>query len=383
MAPVLAVTLSLLIVELDVPQRKTPAQQKSVVPAAPTPAPAADPVVAARLRALRAAATPAADTLLRLLDRFDAPSVEDLVQALTPRPQSAAQALLETLNPHAAGLDIGTRDIGVCFPPASPLPPPPPDHPESLPAHVRRFGTFTADLEALAHLLRATGVDTVALESTGVYWIPVYDLLERHGLRVLLADARQTHDTPGRPKSDVKDCMWIQRLHSLGLLRAAFRPDESIRVWRSYQRHRQALVADASRCILRMQKALEQMNVKLTEVIADITGVTGMSILRAIVGGERDPRQLARLRQVGCKNDQATIALALEGTWQAEHVFELCQCLELYDFYQQRIAACDQVIDAQLQKMALPEKPVPRALGKGPPHRRRSNEPHFDARQRL
>ena len=360
-----------------------PVHDPSVAAAARTPASAADPVVAALRRPLRAAATPAADTLLRLLASFDAPAVEDLVEVLSPRPEPAACALLQTLNPHAAGLDIGTREIWVCFPPGAQLPPPPPDHPASLPVHVRRFRTFTADLEALAPLLQAARVDTVALESTGVYWIPVYDLLESKGLRVLLADARQTHDTPGRPKSDVKDCMGIQRLHSLGLLRAAFRPDESIRVGRSYQRHRQSLVADASRYILRRQKALEPMNLKLTEVIADITGVTGMSILRAIVGGERDPRQLARLRQAGCKNDQATLALALEGTWQAEHLFALRQCLEVYDFYQQRIAACDQVIDEQLQKMALPEKPTPRPLGKSPAHRRRSNEPHFDARQRL
>src|SRR5207253_696381 len=137
-------------------------------------------------------------------------------------------------------------------------------------------------------------VDTVAMEATGVYWVPLYDLLEAEGFRVLLVDPHQTRAAPGRPKTDVKDCMWIQRLHSLGLLSAAFRPEEPIRVLRSYQRHRASLVEDASRFILRMQKALEQMNVKLTEVLADVTGVTGMAILRAILAGERDPARKRR-----------------------------------------------------------------------------------------
>ncbi len=232
--------------------------------------------------------------------------------------------------------------------------------------------------------LLAAGVDTVALESTGVYWIPLYDLLQSRGLRLLLADPRQTADTPGRPKTDVKDCMWIQRLHSLGLLRAAFRPDESIRVLRSYQRHRASLVEDASRYIQRMQKALEQMNVKLTEVISDVTGATGMAILRAIVRGERDPQTLARLRQSNCKNDEATIALALQGTWRAEHLFELRQCLEVYDYYQKQVAECDRQIEAHLKTLALPAKPAPLpATRKKRAVKRRGNEPHFDARQRL
>jgi transposase len=296
----------------------------------------------------------------------------------------AAEALLQTLHPHAAGIDIGADEIWVCFPPGALLPPPPPGHPDALPTHVRCFRTFTADLQRLAQMLLAADVDTVALESTGVYWIPVYDLLQSKGLAMLLADPRQTADSPGRPKTDVKDCMWIQRLHSLGLLRAAFRPDEPIRVWRSYQRHRASLVEDASRYIQRMQKALEQMNVKLTEVLSDVTGQTGMAILRAIVGGEREPQTLARLRQTGCKNDVATIALALEGTWQPEHLFELRQCLEVYDYYQKQIAACDGQIDTHLQTLALPAQPAPLpATGKKPRRKRRGNEPHFNARQRL
>jgi transposase len=375
MAPVLAVTLSWLILELDMPKRKASVPQ--------TAAATADPVVNALLHALRSHSTPAAEALLKLLERFDAPGVEDLVQAFAPRTDAAAEALLQTLNPRAAGIDIGTQEIYVCFPPGANLPPPPPEHSDAMPAHVRRFRTFTADLEALAELLHQAGVDTVAMESTGVYWVPLYDLLENKGFRVLLADARQTSDTPGRPKTDVKDCMWIQRLHSLGLLRAAFRPDEPIRVLRSYQRHRQSLIADASRYILRMQKALEQMNVKLTEVISDVTGVTGMAIIRAIVAGERDPQTLARLRQGGCKNDAATIALALQGTWREEHLFELRQCLEVFDYYQTRIAECDKAIDEHLETLALPDKPQALPEGKNPGRRRRGNDLRFDARRRL
>jgi transposase len=299
------------------------------------------------------------------------------------RQGAAACALLQTLHPNACGIDVGAHELWVAFPPGSDPGPRPGGHPEGLPPHVRRFGTFTADLEALAAALRRAGVDTVAMESTGIYWVPLYDLLQSHGLRPLLADARQTADTPGRPKTDVKDCMWIQRLHSLGLLRAAFRPDEAVRVWRSYQRHRAALVVDASRYVLRLQKALEQMNVKLTEVISDVTGVTGLAIIRAIVAGERDPLRLALLRQAGCKNDQATIAKALHGTWRAEHLFELRQCLELYDYYQTRLAECDRAIDGHLATMALPDKPGPLAAGKSHGRKCRGNAPRFDARQRL
>jgi transposase len=302
-------------------------------------------------------------------------------QRQSRRQRRASQALLQTLHPHAAGIDVGATELWVCLPEGTDLPPPP-DHPDDLPARVRRFGVFTADLQMLAALLHQAEVDTVALESTGVYWIALYDLLQAEGFRVTLVDPRQTQRTPGRPKTDVKDCMWIGRLHSLGLLTAAFRPDEPIRVLRSYQRHRQSLIEDASRFILRLQKALEQMNVKLTEVISDITGVTGMAIVRAIANGERDPQALARLRQSGCKNNEATIALALQGTWRPEHLFELRQCLEVFDYYQTRIAECDRSIEAHLKTLALPDKLEPLGEGKSA-RRRRGNELRFDARQRL
>jgi len=250
-----------------------------------------------------------------------------------------------------------------------------------LPLHVRRFGAFTADLHAIAAWLRQCQVTTVAMESTGVYWIPLYDLLEHAGFQVLLVDPRQVQRAPNRPKTDVHDCQWIQRLHSLGLLTAAFRPEEPIRVWRAYQRHRATLIEEAGRHLQRSEKALEQMNVKLPEVVSDITGLTGMSIIRAIVRGERDPKALAQLRDHRCKESAETIARALQGTWQPEHLFALQQSLALYDYYHEQIRDCDRVIEAHLTGMALPE--VPPLEPRRRVRRRKDNEVAFDARQRL
>jgi transposase len=250
-----------------------------------------------------------------------------------------------------------------------------------LPLNVRRFGAFTADLHAIAAWLRQCQVTTVAMESTGVYWIPLYDLLERTGFQVLLVDPRQVQRAPNRPKTDVHDCQWIQRLHSLGLLTAAFRPEEPIRVWRAYQRHRATLIDDAGRHLQRIEKALEQMNVKLSDVVSDITGVTGMGIVRAIVRGERDPKVLAKLRDHRCKASAETIRQALHGTWQPEHLFTLQQSLALYDYYHEQIQACDRVIEAHLKGMALPEVPPLEPTRRV--RRRRDNEVTFDARQRL
>jgi hypothetical protein len=210
-----------------------------------------------------------------------------------PIRDTALDALLSTLHPHAAGIDVGAEEMMVCVPPGSV---PTAAVAGTLPSNVRRFGTFTPDLHALAAWLAECGVTTVALEATGVYWIALYDLLESKGFEVVLVDPGQTKRAPNRPKTDVEDCQWIQRLHSLGLLSAAFRPEEPIRVWRCYQRHRANLIEDAARHLQRMQKALELMNVKLTEVVSDITGLTGMSIIRAIVAGQRDPKELALLR---------------------------------------------------------------------------------------
>ncbi len=213
----------------------------------------------------------------------------------------------------------------------------PPDR-EAQP--VRRFGAFTEDLHALAKWLRQCGVTTVAMESTGVYWIPLYQILESYGFTVKLVNARHVKHVPGR-KSDVQDCQWLQQLESFGLLTASFRPEDRICVLRSYMRQRQMLIEYGSRHVQQMQKALTEMNIKLQHVISDLTGVTGLAIVRAILDGERDRLKLAALKQRQIKSDVATIAKALEGDYRPEHLFVLRQALALYDYFQQKIAGND------------------------------------------
>jgi transposase len=299
------------------------------------------------------------------------------------RSDPATTTLLQTLHPHAAGIAIGATELWVCVPPGTVSSPLPSGTGVSvaLPANVRRFGAFTADLHTIAAWLRQCQVTTVAMESTGVYWSPLDDLLERAGFQVLLVDPRQGQRAPNRPKTAVHDCQWIQRLHSLGLLTAAFRPEEKIRVWRSYQRHRAHLIEDAGRHLQRIEKALAQMHVTLTTVGSDITGLTGMSIIRAMVGGERAPQALAKRRDHRCKERAETSARALQGTWQPEHLFALHQSLALYDYYHQQIRDGEQVIEVHLQGMALPE--VPPLEAKRRVRRRKDNEVPCDARQRL
>jgi transposase len=218
------------------------------------------------------------------------------------------------------------------------------------------------------------------MESTGVYWIPVMPVLEEHGLEVYLVDARQAKNMPGR-KTDVKDCQWLQPLHAHGMLTRAFRPPDAICVLRSYWRHRKDLVEMASMQIQLMQKSLEQMNVQLHKVLSDITGVTGMKILRAIVKGQRDPVILARMRHPLVKHSEETVAKALTGDWRPEHLFTLRQALELYDVYQQKIQACDQQIEAYMK--TLESHGDPKDLSKPPVTKRRKNQVHFDLRQPL
>jgi transposase len=274
--------------------------------------------------------------------------------------------VLEQINLHAAGLDIGAEEIWVCVPADSGEP------------SVRVFPTFTVDLQALADWLAACQIETVAMESTGVYWIPVYEILESRGFEVYLVNARHVKNVPGR-KTDILDCQWIQQLHTYGLLRASFRPPEDICSLRALARHRDNLIRYRSAHIQHMQKSLQLMNVKLTQVVSDITGVTGLSIIRAIVAGERNPHELARLRQSGCKKSEEQIAKALQGNYKFEHVFVLKQALDQYDFYLQQIRECD----AQMEAMyaALPPSdpdsrvsPPPKPKGGKP----RKNQAHFD-----
>jgi transposase len=293
-------------------------------------------------------------------------------KAAKAAPQTTARApreqpvTLTVQHPHAAGIDVHSDMHMVCVPA------------ERDPEPVRRFGTNTCDLEAIADWLRQCGITTVALESTGVYWIPLLELLEARGFEVWLVEPGQLSHCGARPKTDVLDCQWLQRLHSYGLLRASFRPPESLLALRSYWRQRQMQIRYASSHVQHMQKALEQMNVKLTEVLADITGVTGRRIITAILQGQREPLTLAALRDHGCKNDLATIAKALQGTWRPEHLFALRQAYDLYQFHHQQIAQCDDMLQRQLAQ--LPN----RAGGKtftAKPRRcgRKANDLTFDA----
>jgi transposase len=287
------------------------------------------------------------------------------------RPSRASQAQLEQLNLNAAGIDVGAESHWVAVPP---------DRDEQP---VQEFGAFTADLYALAEWLWQCQIDTVVMESTGVYWIPLFEVLEERGFEVKLVDPHSVRQVPGR-KTDVQDCQWLQELHTYGLLRGAFRPEDEVCVLRSYLRQRSMLVAMASRAVQHMQKALEQMNLKLTEVVSDITGKTGMTIIRAILDGERDPQLLATHRDKRCKHDQATIAKALEGHWREEHLFALQQAVAQYDFIQQQLQACDLQIEACLQTFvpngeveSSPVAPVRKWRSS------RSNPPSFDVHAYL
>ena len=283
---------------------------------------------------------------------------------------------LGVLHPMAAGIDVHSDMHMVCVPAGCAAPAP--LEPGGLPPHVRRFGANTCDLRAAADWLRQCGVTTVAMESTGVYWIPLFELLESRGFEVWLVEPGQLSRCGARPKTDVLDAQWIQRLHSYGLLRPSFRPPEAIRALRGYHRQRQTQIRYAASHVNHVQKALEQMNVKLTEVVSDVMGLTGRKIIQAILDGERNAATLAALRDVKCKNDAATIAKALEGTWQPEHLFELKQAYELYQFHHRQIAECDERIAGELARLA------DRSQGKSPnarPRRcgRKANDLRFDA----
>jgi transposase len=282
-----------------------------------------------------------------------------------------SRPLLERVNPNAAGIDCGSAMHYVAVPP------------DRDPEAVRCFKTFTEDLNRLADWLVVCGVKTVAMEATGVYWIPIYEILEARGLEVLLVNAQHVKNVPGR-KSDVSDCEWLQELHSVGLLRGSFRPTAEIAALRSYLRHRETLIQSAATTINRMQKALVQMNLQLHVVISNITGTTGLRILRDIANGQTDPRHLATHRDARCQASEAEIAAALTGHYRPEHLFALRQNLELYDAFQRQIESCDLQIEAHLKTLAAsaatPETPLPAPRSR---RKARSNEPHFDVRTPL
>ena len=274
---------------------------------------------------------------------------------------------LEHVNLFAAGIDIGSQSHYVSVPD------------DLSRAPVREFSCFTADLNRMADWLVEIGIQTVAMESTGVYWIPIYEILEERGLIVLLVNSRHIKNVPGR-KTDVLDCQWIQQLHTYGLLEGAFRPDDEIVTLRSYMRQRETLGQQVSDQIRRMQKALRQMNLLLDNVVSDIDGLTGMKIIRAILEGERDPIVLAKYRHGRCQKDEKTIAASLQGHYREEHLFALRQSVELYDIFQSKIVDCDKAIQAQLDKMDT--KGNKKDL---PPSKKTNNKntPKFDVRGEL
>jgi transposase len=280
---------------------------------------------------------------------------------------------LPVLHPDAAGIDVGASELFVAVPA------------DRDPAPVRSYPTFTKDLHELADWLQGCGIRSVAMESTSVYWIPVYQILEDRGIEIFLVNAHYLKNVPGR-KSDVSDCQWIQYLHSVGLLRPSFRPPGVICAIRSLWRHRGSLIEMAAEHVMHMQKALDQMNLQIHRVLSDITGLSGQRILDAILEGKRDPAELARLCHKGVKSSQDTVAKALEGDYREEHVFALKQSLESFRHYQRLVAEVDKEIATRLK--GLEQSPAaeakPPARTKKSPYQRQHYEPtSFDLRSEL
>jgi transposase len=249
---------------------------------------------------------------------------------------------MSKVNENAAGVDIGAHEIMVCVAGKEGV------------QIVKAFGSYTVDLQAIGKWLAEKGVENVAMESTGIYWIPLFEELEGRGVHCCLISSRSLRRVPGR-KSDVIDCQWIQTLHSYGLLESSFRPEAELVALRTLLRHRAQLIQHRAPHVLHMQKALLQMNIQLSQALSDVVGNTGQAMIRAIVAGERDPRKLAELRNYRCKKDEEEIVKALTGTWREEHLFILKQSLEFYDFYTRQIEACDQEIE-RMYGLIRPER---------------------------
>lgn len=292
----------------------------------------------------------------------------------------AADPGLEVVHRDAAGIDIGNESHFVAVPAGRDEQP------------VQEFGSWTADLQRMAAWLKGCGIRTVAMQSTGVYWIAVQEVLEQAGIEVYLVNARGTKNLPGR-KSDVQECQWLMKLHTYGLLRNSFRPPEQIRAVRTIWRQRGRLVQETGRTIQQMQKALTTMNLQLANAISDVDGVTGMAIIRAILEGERDPRKLAQLRDRRVRASEEEVAHSLQGNWREDVLFELKQVVEGYDFYRQQIAACDEQLQKYLAE--LPDgKASQAAEGEGAARQgekkkrrkrksRRKNDPSFNLEGEL
>jgi transposase len=277
---------------------------------------------------------------------------------------SKRHPVLERIHLNAAGIDIGANFHWVAIPAGR------------AEAPVRKFGPFTSDLHRMADWLAEQGIETVVMESTGVYWIPVFQILEQRGLEVKLVNARHVKNLPGR-KSDVSDCQWLQQLHTFGLLSGSFRPKDAVCVLRSLLRLRDTLVKDCASHILRMQKALTEMNLHLHRVLSDITGYSGMAIIRAILAGERDPVRLAQKKHPQVKAPTEQIAKALEGDYRPEHLFALQTAVDFYDAYQQKIRQCEAKIDQQLQQLDPPlrvEQRQPLEAPLAPAHPERASQ---------
>jgi len=280
------------------------------------------------------------------------------------------QMSLEVVHPNAAGIDIGNAAHYVAVPP------------DRDPEPVRRFECFTQDLQAMAHWLEQCGIVTIAMQSTGVYWLPVFEILVQRGFEVFLVNARHTKNLPGR-KSDVQECQWLMKLHTYGLLNNSFRPTEDICVLRTYWRQRDEHVQSASAVVQRIQKVLTEMNVQLANVISDISGLTGLAILDAILEGERDRYRLAELADPRIQASKEEIAKSLEGNWRPELLFVLGQQRELYREYQKRIRECDEALQAHLKN--IHDKPKPESKPENPKAGKRAgtNAPKFDLRGEL
>lgn len=284
---------------------------------------------------------------------------------LTVNPATSKQPLTIT-HPNAAGIDVGCGSHFAAVPA---------DRDEQP---VREFPSFTEDLEAMADWFKHCGVDTVAMESTGVYWIPLFELLESRGFTVLLVNARHVKNVSGR-KSDVLDCQWLQQLLTYGLLCGAFRPAESVCVVRALWRQRSTLVRDQARQVQHMQKALTQMNIQLANVISDVVGETGQRILRAIIAGERDSKALAALKGPRIHASDDDVEKSLRGTWRGEHLFALKQAVDMFDFINGQLIECDAQIESQLIRLHRHDG----TPGKGKKRTRPRNAPSFDLRTRL